>query len=44
MQKQPNLVKSLIQIMYDRKEINSATYEKAMKKLKKEVERHERTK
>lgn len=44
MQKQPNIVKSLIQIMYERGEINSATYEKAMKKLKKEVEKLERTK
>lgn len=44
MLKNPNFVKILIQIMYERGEINSATYEKAMKKLMREVERHERTK
>lgn len=30
-----NYVKLLIQIMYDRGEINKATYEKIMQKLKK---------
>lgn len=40
----PNFVKSLIQIMYERGEINKATYEKAMKKLMREVERHGKTK
>ncbi len=39
-----NLVKALIQIMYDRGEINKATYEKVIQKLMKEVEKHDRTK
>lgn len=35
-----NLTKALIQVMYKRGEINSATYEKAMTKLLREVEKH----
>lgn len=40
----PIFVKALIQIMYERGEINGATYENAVKKLKREVERHGRSK
>lgn len=39
MLKNPNFVKVLIQIMFERGEINRATYEKAMKKLMREVKR-----
>lgn len=35
-----NLTKALIQVMYKRGEINSATYEKAMRKLLREVEKN----
>lgn len=44
MLKNPNFVKVLIQIMYDRGEINKVTYERAIQKIKKEVERLERKK
>lgn len=40
----PIFVKALIQIMYERGEINGATYENAVKKLIREVERHGRGK
>lgn len=39
-----NLVNALIQIMYKRGEINSATYEKAIEKLMREVKKHEKRK
>jgi uncharacterized protein YqgQ len=38
----PNLVKALIQILYERGEINKATYEKAVDKLRKEIEKENR--
>lgn len=41
---QYNLTKALIQIMYERGEINSATYEKSMKKLIMEVDKNEKRK
>jgi len=44
MQKQSNYVKALIQIMYDHGDINKATYEKVMQKLKKEIEKHGKNK
>jgi hypothetical protein len=44
MLKNPNFVKVLVQIMYDRGEINKVTYERVIQKLKKEVERLERKK
>ena len=36
-----NLTKALIQVMYERGEINRATYEKAIKTLEREVKIHE---
>lgn len=44
MRKFQNFEKTLIQIMYERGEINKATYEKVMKKLNKEAIKNEKNK
>ena len=44
MQNNQNFEKALIKIMYNRGEINEATYEKIMQKLKKEAIKNERKK
>lgn len=44
MQKYQNFESILIQIMYERGEINKATYEKVMKKLNKEAIKNDKRK
>lgn len=44
MQKIQNFEKKLIQIIYERGEINKATYEKVMEKLNKEAIKNEKSK
>jgi uncharacterized membrane protein len=41
MVRNPNIVKALIRALYERGEINEATYEKAVAKLQKEVKKYE---